>query len=88
MSSIQCDVHVSGRSIDTSKLPFGTYRKTALAEAFRMAEPFSVTTLEGVMEGAAGDYLMRGPAGELYPCAADIFHKTYEPAGAGHDAAQ
>lgn len=37
-----------------------------------------VPTLEGEMIGSAGDYLIKGVAGELYPCKADIFAATYE----------
>lgn len=38
-----------------------------------------IRTLEGVMEANAGvDYIIRGVDGELYPCKADIFEKTYE----------
>lgn len=41
---------------------------------------FMVYTLEGVMKGYVGDWLIRGVNGELYPCKPDIFQKTYEPA--------
>ena len=37
-----------------------------------------IKTLEGVMVAKAGDYIIRGVHGEIYPCKADIFHKTYE----------
>jgi hypothetical protein len=37
-----------------------------------------VRTLEGDMLASIGDYLIRGVAGEYYPCRADIFEKTYE----------
>lgn len=43
-----------------------------------MDTPFSVETEEGVMEGKAGDYLMTGVEGEMYPCAAHIFEKSYD----------
>jgi len=39
---------------------------------------FEVETLEGTMKGNAGDYLMMGVNGELYPCAKEIFEKTYD----------
>ena len=39
-----------------------------------------ITTLEGVMRAMIGDYIIRGVAGEIYPCKADIFEATYEPA--------
>jgi hypothetical protein len=39
-----------------------------------------VKTLEGVMERAHGDWLIRGVKGEYYPCKPDIFEATYEAA--------
>jgi hypothetical protein len=65
-------------STDGSEYEFQKYRKTALAEAVQMPETFEVATLEGTMIGQAGDFLMRGAAGELYPCAAHVFEQTYE----------
>lgn len=37
-----------------------------------------IPTLEGVMIATEGDYIIRGVAGELYPCKPDIFEATYE----------
>lgn len=37
-----------------------------------------IRTLEGDAKAQSGDYLIRGVAGELYPCKAEIFHDTYE----------
>ncbi|WP_212635541.1 zinc finger-like domain-containing protein [Ralstonia insidiosa] len=39
-----------------------------------------ISTLEGVMRGDDGDWIIRGVKGELYPCKPDIFSQTYEPA--------
>lgn len=44
----------------------------------QIQEPFTVETMEGALEGKAGDYLMIGIRGEMYPCAKDIFEETYE----------
>lgn len=42
-------------------------------------EPYcEIATLEGVMRGNAGDYIIKGVNGEIYPCKPDIFEKTYE----------
>lgn len=38
-----------------------------------------VYTPEGVMRGNDGDWIIRGVAGELYPCKRHIFSDTYEP---------
>lgn len=41
---------------------------------------FLVSTIEGTMRGAKGDWLIKGVKGEFYPCKPDIFAATYEPA--------
>ena len=40
-----------------------------------------IKTLEGTMVAKAGDYIIRGVNGEIYPCKPDIFEKTYEYIG-------
>lgn len=37
-----------------------------------------IYTLEGTMRADAGDYVIKGVKGELYPCKPDIFEQTYE----------
>lgn len=37
-----------------------------------------IPTLEGTMKGNYSDYIIKGINGEVYPCKAEIFHKTYE----------
>lgn len=39
-----------------------------------------INTLEGHHQALIGDWIIRGVAGELYPCKPEIFEKTYEPA--------
>jgi hypothetical protein len=38
----------------------------------------SIRTLEGDMDVQIGDWIIRGVAGELYPCKPHIFEQTYE----------
>lgn len=38
-----------------------------------------LTTLEGVMSAAPGDWIIKGVANEFYPRRPDIFATTYEP---------
>jgi hypothetical protein len=38
----------------------------------------SIPTLEGMMWAADGDWIIRGVAGEFYPCKPDIFEATYQ----------
>jgi hypothetical protein len=38
-----------------------------------------IRTLEGTMRANEGDWIIRGVAGEFYPCNPFIFNATYEP---------
>lgn len=42
------------------------------------AEDMIIDTLEGPMRASVGDWIIRGVAGEFYPCKPDIFAKTYD----------
>lgn len=53
-------------------------KKPIPIRCFQMSEPFKVETMEGILEGKAGDYLMIGVRGEMYPCDKDVFHETYD----------
>ncbi len=44
-----------------------------------VADTFEILTLEGVMRGRVGDYIVRGIAGEFHAVQKEIFEKTYEP---------
>ncbi|MEM8972256.1 MAG: hypothetical protein AAGD43_09375 [Pseudomonadota bacterium] len=39
-----------------------------------------IPTLEGNHRADNGDWIIKGVAGEFYPCKPDIFEATYEPA--------
>lgn len=39
----------------------------------------TIRTLEGDHLAEVGDWIIRGVAGEFYPCKPDIFAQTYEP---------
>lgn len=38
-----------------------------------------IPTKEGVMMASLGDWIIRGVAGEFYPCKPHIFEATHEP---------
>lgn len=38
-----------------------------------------IETLEGRMSASPGDWIIKGVAGEFYPCKPEIFEQTYEP---------
>ena len=46
-------------------------------KCFQINEPFEVQTMEGIMKGKKGDWLMVGISGEMYPCDNEIFKKSY-----------
>ena len=58
--------------------PRQAVKKPIIVEVRQMKEPFAVVTLEGTMEGKAGDFLITGIRGEMYPCDREIFLETYE----------
>lgn len=43
------------------------------------SDTFSIKTLEGDHLVREGDFVIRGVAGEFYPCKPLIFEATYEP---------
>lgn len=49
-------------------------------EEYKPLDYCKIKTLEGTMRGDAGDYIIKGVNGEIYPCKPDIFNKTYEVA--------
>lgn len=53
-------------------------KKPVVISAAQMDVPFEVETLEGVMKGNPGDWLIKGIRGELYPCRDNIFRMMYE----------
>ena len=71
------------------EIPFVTFlpkgssswvKKPIQVRAVRMEATFKVKTLEGELIGNAGDYLIEGIEGELYPCKPQIFCATYDKA--------
>jgi hypothetical protein len=53
-------------------------KKPIPVKCIQIHEPFEVQTIEGTMQGKPGDWLMVGVNGEMYPCADEIFKKTYD----------
>lgn len=55
-------------------------KKPIVVRAFQYSgeEPFEIETREGKMKAKKGDWIIEGIEKELYPCALQIFIKTYE----------
>lgn len=61
-----------------------SYRKLPVIIQARPAFDWeTVYTLEGAMKAKPGDMIIRGVAGELYPCDPEIFARTYEQVESG-----
>jgi len=85
----KCKVLSVGRSFEAKDFDdiWRDYKKKpVIVQAIIIVHPFEVETLEGTMKGNAGDYLIKGISGELYPCKPGIFHKTYDNKYADGDA--
>jgi hypothetical protein len=91
--NFRIDMHIIWMTIFTKKnhrmlyfkkgqVPSGEFsyavKKPIPVKFIQMHEPFQVETMEGMLEGKAGDYLMIGVKGEMYPIAKDVFQETYE----------
>lgn len=62
-----------------SKLEFvEAIKKPIPIKCIQINEPFKVYTIEGIMNGKSGDWLMVGVKGEMYPCSKEIFEATYD----------
>lgn len=53
-------------------------KKPIPIRCIKINESFQVNTMEGIMKGKKGDWLMIGIHGEMYPCDKGIFEKTYD----------
>lgn len=62
-------------------------KKPIPIRCIQLAEPFEVETMEGTLKGKAGDWLVVGVQGEMYPIDREIFEQTYRllTPGAGSD---
>ena len=43
-----------------------------------VSHAWNIETLEGIMLARVGDWIIKGVAGEFYPCKPAIFAATYE----------
>jgi len=60
----------------TNKASAGTALDRPTADAERIAVVW-IPTLKGIMTATEGDWIIRGGAGEFYPCKSDIFEAIY-----------
>ncbi len=53
-------------------------KKPVMIQCKQIHEEFEIHTMEGVMKGKAGDWVIVGVEGEIYACDDAIFRKTYD----------
>ena len=54
------------------------YINHSLVDGHALVYGCTIETPGGRLKARIGDYVVQGVDGELYPCKADIFRKTYE----------
>lgn len=65
--------------MSTKDRVFNWIRCTCCPDFDEEGEPtLRIQTLEGDMTAVLGDWIIKGVAGEFYPCKPDIFEATYE----------
>jgi hypothetical protein len=62
---------------DWSALPLWLVVEYEAGNVVFEPEQICINTLEGQMTGDAGDMLIKGTEGEIYPCKKSIFDKKY-----------
>ena len=76
--------HSNGLPLGDLPLPTGLRRfrkKPVIVEAWQTDRMMQIETQEGLMTADPGDWIIRGVAGEIYPCKPAIFAATYDPVG-------
>jgi len=78
MSDDDRTLRIDGAEVTPAALDWmDVYKRPVQVEAVQLPAPFTVETMEGMMEADAGHYLLRGVEGELYPCDPGVFAQTY-----------
>lgn len=73
-------VLIAVKTVEWGDLPSWIQEAYARDEWTVRADGIAIRTLEGEMRADEGDWIIRGGAGELYPCKPEIFAATYDPA--------
>ena len=65
---------------DVPGKPRNWRKKPVVVRAVELTERVRIKTREGELTGEPGDFLIEGIEKEIYPCAREIFFRTYENA--------
>ena len=70
-------VHHILEFIHAGKIDIDLYKMYQQAAKYQSDRFMPIDTLEGTVEAKVGDYLVRGPKGEVYPVSARVFSQIY-----------
>ena len=77
--NLKLDLHFENKEQITELYQLSTYINVpVLRKAAIVDKDFSCQTMEGITQGKAGDAVVVGVDGEVYPCDFEIFSKTYQ----------
>ena len=79
IEAVRCADALSNATNDWNALPSWLRDAYEGGRVLFGAGEIVISTLEGKMTANRADWVIRGVAGEIYPCKPDIFEKTYEP---------
>lgn len=71
-------VQYTGENAIEILLFMGSQVSTSHSAVPLVGEPLYIETLEGTMRADVEDWIIKGIAGEFYPCKPDIFANSYE----------
>lgn len=78
MKYVKLPIPVDAWQIDAEAIEIPVWVQSAMDKGLFNTIPYpNVSTLEGLMTGNFGDYLIKGVMGEYYICAKSVFEKTY-----------
>lgn len=80
VEAIQWDGTLDGIQKIKAEFPAMATDQLAMCKAGTSVMYWSIKTLEGAHIVSKGDYVIKGIAGEFYPCKPAIFLKSYDPA--------
>lgn len=76
--SVEIEAFIFGKELFPDWFRKAIYNgKVTLNSSCDLIDSCTIRTLEGDMRAKLGDYIIKGVVGEIYPCKAEIFEKTY-----------
>ena len=78
IEAVPCDSVIHASRNDWSALPKWIAEAYERGDILFLPHSVEIATLEGRMVANRDDWIIRGVAGEIYPCKPKVFQATYE----------